>query len=159
MNDFVFVGYDPKKHRSYIFKSWLATLHRCPPFFGCRDRLFFPRAQRLLECVIDSPLAKIMVIALTNDPDFIVGFAVFWRLKEHTILWWIHVRDIYREKSICTHILDSIPDKKVAYVFDRKIKDFRVSSILRKRDYEYFPTLMFDALEIGVKNDNRITVN
>lgn len=152
--EFIFVGYEPKKHRSYIFKSWLNGLHRCPPFIGCRDRLYFPRAQKLLECIIDSEQAKIMIISTSSDPEFIAGFAVFWRLKEHTILWWVHVRDIYRQKNICSCILDSIPDKNVAFVFERKIKEFKTSSMLRKRGYEYFPTLMFDALEIGIKNGN-----
>ena len=141
-----------KSDQSYIFKTWLAGLKTISPYKTCRDRFFFPKAQKLLEHILKNDKCKIMLYCDPKDEQFIVSYAIFWKLEHSTILWWIYVRDIHRKKGIAKEMLDSIPDGAKAYVFARNFKDFNIEAkLLKPREFEYYPTLVFDAIEIGVQ--------
>jgi hypothetical protein len=132
--------------RSYVVKSWLMALHTIPPFRECKDRLYYPGAQKLADRVLGSPCARVAVIATVADPEFIVGYAVYWSLPNTAIVWFIYVRDTWRQLGLATHLADAIPTKKVAFVFKRLYNgiDFG-KKIGLKRGWEYWPTLMFEA--------------
>lgn len=141
--------------KSYIFKSWMRGLHRIPPFLGSKDRLFYPYAQRFLEKVLYSKHTNILLLCDPNDEQFIISFAVFWKYKDFTVLWWLYVRDIFRKQGIARTVIDSIPTKGRAFVFAPKYKELDVSKkLMRPAGFEYWPTLMFEAMQIGGDNDH-----
>lgn len=143
------------KDKNYILTYWLKHLHKIPPFAGSRHRLFMPHASRFIEAVLNAPKSKVMILCLNDRQDFIISFTVFWQLEKSTVLWWHHTRDQYRQKGIFKHVAEKMPGKK-AFVFDRKLpNDTKLSTkVLDKLGYEYWPALIFEAIEIGEKNAN-----
>lgn len=133
----------------YILKSWLRQMYQTKPWCDSKKRLFYPHASDFVNSVVQAKCTRVLVICPKDDPEFIAAWAVFWKLQSCTVLWWLHVRDIWRNRGIMKYIIDSTP-KPAAYVLTRS--HFGVdlgNKYLKKADFDYWPALTFDAVQIA----------
>ncbi len=100
--------------KALVLASWLKGLYYGDSWFSLIPKDIFMKAYHaLLERLLDAPGVEIKVACLKDDPEVILGYAVY----TNTVLHWIFVKKSWRKigiaKMVCpaeltavTHLTD-----------------------------------------------------
>jgi len=126
--------------RSFLATTFAHTAHDIALFQGTPDRLFRPPMQRLFDRMVTHPKAAVAVVCDNEDTDFIVGWLCAWILDDVSVVWYAYVRNKFRRKGICSHLIETLPGRSKASVFTSKV-GHRISE---KFSLVRYPTLMLE---------------
>ncbi len=83
--------------RNYIYSKWLRSLRYGNDFFRLSDpEHYWTAYQRFVGAILDNPETKLKMAVLSDDPDVILGFAVY----RGTVLDYIYVHRDQRRQGI-----------------------------------------------------------
>lgn len=109
--------------RNFILSTWLKGLYYGESFFNqIPKNIFMENHHRALEKVIGNPNVTIKIACLKEDPDTIVGYAVYRSLgPAHDpiiVLDWIFVKKVWRKIGVAKSLF---PPHTRAYTHTTKI--------------------------------------
>lgn len=94
----------------FILSTWLkGLLYGGDEFYRRIPRdVYFSNHHRVVERALLSPTTTVKLAVLREDPDVILGYAVFREVGEITILDWVFVKKTWRNIGIAESL---IPEK------------------------------------------------
>jgi GNAT superfamily N-acetyltransferase len=96
--------------KGFILNSWLVGNYWGNWFFNQMNQdLYFKVYTEVVSRLLFNPLTRVDVAALSDDPNMILGFAVY----NGPTLHWIYVKKDYRSKGIANLL---IKDKSIQFV-------------------------------------------
>ncbi len=88
--------------RSFIFASWLKGLRHGNDYFGLiQSDAYFKHYHRVIETILDDFEVTVRVACLKEDPDVILGYAVY----KNDTLHWTHVKKAWRKIGLARDLV------------------------------------------------------
>lgn len=84
----------------FIFSTWLKGLYHGNPLYRKIEQgIFYPKYHKVLEAVLKS--STVVVACLEDEPDVVLGYAVYRDLTMH----WIFVKKAWRKMGIAKQLV------------------------------------------------------
>ncbi len=85
------------EQRNYVFSKWLRSLRYENDYYKLIDaERYWPTYQRFVASLLDKPETTLSMAVLADDPDVILGFAVY----RGTVLDYVYVHKHQRRHGI-----------------------------------------------------------
>ncbi len=98
-------GYLPGDE-AFIFSTWLRGLYYGNSWFREIDKdLFMENYHRAISSILSKPGVEISVSCLKEDPETILGYAVYERGR--SALHWVFVKEVWRKFGIMKRLIPS----------------------------------------------------
>lgn len=92
---------------SFIFATWLRGLRYGNRFFNEVDsEVFYKTYHKAIETILTLPTVTVKVACLKDEPDCILGYAVYAGSKLH----WVHVKKEWRRIGVANSLLPPVFD-------------------------------------------------
>lgn len=120
---------------NFIFASWLRGLYYGNSWFREVNKdVFMDAYHRVIEFILKSTNTKVKVCCLKDDPEVILGYAVF---GANDTLHWIFVKSIWRMRGVAKALVPA-PVRRVTHLTKTGL------TIMRRR-----PNVSFDPFNIN----------
>lgn len=99
-----------KSDKDFIINSWLANNYYGNWFYNCMKEFYYNEEyHKYITKLLFKPETQLEMAVLADDPEMILGYAVFAK----DVLYYIYVKLDYRGQGIATLLLK---DKNIKYV-------------------------------------------
>lgn len=90
----------------FIFSSWLKGLYYGNDWFREIDQeAYFEKYHQIVEAILFKPTTTVTVACLVEDPDVLLGYAIYETLGPVSTLHWVFVKPVWRKLGIAKSVV------------------------------------------------------
>ncbi len=94
--------------RAFILATWLRGLYHGDSWFSKVPRDIFMQAYHAgLERLLSLPTTFIRLAVLEDEPDVVLGYAVFTAVDDSIVLHWVYTKKPFRQAGIARSLVPS----------------------------------------------------
>jgi Acetyltransferase (GNAT) family len=89
-----------------IYSSWLQSLYQKDPYKFIPQSIYFKHQAILIKQLLDR--SQVLILCFPEDPDEVVGYAVYEIKNDIPIIHYLYVKLPYRKRKLMTGLLQEI---------------------------------------------------
>lgn len=123
---------------NFIINSWLKTYkYSGPAVKRMLDRVYFETYEPIVKTLIRR--SDVYVACLRDDPEIIVGYLAIERTKNHDVIHFCLVKDLWQKMGVATYLIEAADPRPDTY-FTHWTNP--IQSIINKVTYLFNPFLI-----------------
>jgi len=92
--------------RNFIMATAMRSIcHSDPRFKDVPHKVFMDHYHPVLESRVDGPFTIVKVACLTDDPDTVLGYALYRQVGSQTILDYVYVKAAWRRIGVAKSVM------------------------------------------------------
>jgi len=137
---------------NFIYNSFLKSLKHA--FSSVPSEIYFNHLKLVLLKILER--ATVLVVHLKEDPNKILGYLIYERIKGIYVLHYVYVKHVYRNLKIASGLIKSSGYRKDE---ESGIASFPIKkgefSFFEKFNINYDPFILYEGVKLGGEKDDK----
>lgn len=125
-----------KADEAFIYNSWLKSYRDSPTVRSVPNSLYFAAHHDVIEQLLSSPTANVIIACNPEDPEQIYGYGV----GDVGVIHWIYVKHPFRGNGLGRALEQRLVGTADAVTYTHRVKT--TDRLIRDKNYTYNPYVL-----------------